>query len=59
MRRQLNALKTAHLVAEEATGYVDLLASNDYDLLPGEDLLGDNRSETSQEMTFAINDNWT
>jgi len=46
----------SQLVAEEAARDVDLLApDNDY-LLAAENLLRDNRSEPTQKMAFAIND---
>jgi len=46
----------SYLVAEETPGDVDLLASHDYDLLAGEYLLGDDRGQSTKEVTLAIND---
>lgn len=47
---------SSYLVAEEAAGDVDLLASHDNDLLAGQDLLGDDRGQSTKEVTLAIND---
>jgi len=44
------------LVTEEAAADVDLLTSNNNDLLACKNLLGNNRSQTAQEVAFAIND---
>ena len=46
-----------HLVAEETAGDVDLLAPDDNNLLAVENLLRDNRSETTKKMALAVNDN--
>ena len=46
----------SHLVAEETARDVDLLASHDDNLLAGEDLLRDDRGQSTKEMTLAIDD---
>jgi len=46
----------SELVPEERTRDVDLLASNDGDLLTAQDLLRNDRSETTEEVTFSVND---
>ena len=46
---------TSYLVAEEAAGDVDFLASHDNNLLAGQDLLGDDRGQSTKEVTLAIN----
>jgi hypothetical protein len=46
----------AHLVAEEATADVDLLASDDDNLLAVEDLLGDYGRQAAEQMALAVND---
>jgi hypothetical protein len=48
--------KQTHLVAKEAPGDVDLLAPDDDDFLPRENLFGDNGGQPTKEMTLAIND---
>lgn len=45
-----------HLVAEEGARNVDELTSDDGDLLAGKDLLGDNRSETAEEVALAVDE---
>ena len=47
----------AHLVAEKAAGDVDLLTSHNYNLLPRENLLGDDGGQSAQEMALAIYNN--
>ena len=44
-----------HLVAEEAARDVDLLAPHNDNLLPTQNLLGDNGCQPAQEMALAIN----
>jgi hypothetical protein len=44
-----------YLVAEEATGDVDLLTPHDNNLLARENLLWDYWSQTTKEVTLAIN----
>lgn len=46
---------TKYLVAEEAAGDVDLLAPHHHDFLAGENLLGDDRGQSTKEVTLAIN----
>ncbi len=58
---EVHFLTTQHvqqtdLVTEEAAADVDLLTSNNNDLLASKNLLGNNRSQTAQEVAFAIND---
>ena len=48
----------AHLVTEEATTDIDLLASNDDDLLPRECLFGNSRRQAAEEVSFPVNNNW-
>jgi len=48
----------AKLVSEEAAGNVDLLAPHDRNLLTGQNLLGDDRGQPTEEMTLAIDDDW-
>lgn len=45
-----------YLVAEEAAGDINLLAPDDDNLLAIQNLLGDNRRQSSKEMALAIND---
>ena len=45
-----------HLVPEEAAGDVDLLASDYNNLLPVQNLLGDNGRKPAKEVALAIND---
>lgn len=45
-----------YLVPEEGTRDVDLLTSDNGDLLASEDLLGNDRSKSTEEVTFAVND---
>ena len=45
-----------HLVAEEATRDVNLLAPHNDNLLPAQNLLRDNGRKSAQEMALAIND---
>lgn len=45
-----------NLVAEEAAGDVDFLTSDDDNLLAAQNLLGDDRGQSTKEMTLAIND---
>lgn len=46
----------AYFVPEEATGNVDFLAPNHYYFLARENLLRDNRGQSTKEVTLAIND---
>ena len=48
--------KRAYLVTKEAPGDVNLLAPDDYDFLTRKNLFGDDRGQTTKEMTLAIND---
>ena len=48
--------RSTDLVAEEAAANVDLLTSNNHDLLTSKNLLGNNGSQTSQEVALAVND---
>lgn len=52
-RKQDNA--DADLVSEEAARNIDFFASNHYDFLARKNLLGDNRGQSTKEMTLAIN----
>ena len=45
-----------HLVAEEAARNIDLLAPHNDNLLPIQNLLGDNGRKPAQEVALAIND---
>ncbi len=45
-----------YLSAEEGARSVDELAADDDDLLTVEDLLGDDRSQPSEEVALAVND---
>ena len=45
-----------YLGAEEGARGVDELAADDNDLLTVEDLLGDDRSQPSEEVALAVND---
>jgi len=46
----------SELVPEERTRNVDLLTSNNSNLLTAQDLLGNDRSETTEQVTFAVDD---
>ena len=48
--------KQTHLVAKEAPGDVDLLAPDDDDFLPRENLFGDNGGQPTKEMSISIYD---
>ena len=48
-------MTSPNLVAEKATGDIDLLAADDGDLLAREDLLGDNAGQATQQMALAVN----
>jgi hypothetical protein len=52
----VNRIKKHTLVAEEAAGDLNLLASDDNDLLAVQQLLGDNAGKTAQQMPFAVDD---
>ena len=45
------------LVSEELTGDVEGLASDNDNLLAVEDLLGNNGSQTAQQVALSVNDN--
>ena len=47
-----------YLVTEEAARDVDLFAAHNGDLLSGQDLLGNNASETAQKVALAVDDDW-
>jgi hypothetical protein len=47
----------SELVPEERTGAVDLLASNNSNLLAGKDLLGDDGGQSTEQVALAVNDN--
>lgn len=47
---------TTHFVAEEASGDVDFLTPDDDDFLAGEDLLRDDRGQSTKEVALAIDD---
>ena len=49
-------LNHSHLVAEEATRNVNLLTPHNDNLLPAQNLLGDNGCKPAQKMALAIND---
>jgi hypothetical protein len=55
-RAGYDTVKYTYLVPEEAARNVDLLASHDDDFLAGENLLGDNRGQPTEEMALAIYD---
>lgn len=46
-----------HFLADESTGEANLLASNDDDLLPIEQLLGHDRRQAPQHVVARIDDN--
>lgn len=54
LNREMHRGRT-HLVAEKAAGDVNLLASHNDNFLPRENLLGDYGSQSTKEMTFAVN----
>lgn len=47
-----------YLVAEEAARDIDLLAAHDHNLLSTQGLLGNDGGQATEEVAFAINDNW-
>jgi len=52
----MEEIMVPQLVAEEAARDVDLLAPDNYDFLPRENLLGDDGGQSTKEVTLAIND---
>ena len=46
------------LVSEEGAGDVDSFRSDDNDSLTGEEFLGDDGSESAEQMAFSVDDNF-
>jgi len=46
----------SQLVSEETAADIDLFTPHDDDLLPSQNLLGDNRGQAAEKVTLAIND---
>ena len=62
MRDQISAsqrlLNGAHFVAEEAARDVNLFASYNNNLLPRQNLLGDDGCQPAKQVAFTVNDDW-